>query len=235
MNRTRNRRIRLGARRSSNRNLGKEGWFNRHDGTIKLLLAVVGVLVGVNEYLKRQHDGRIQRSLGIYERYQANEVLKARLGIDQVWNNEGFWQELKKRQDQEGNLKFENLHDLARTVTRTRDNVDNLFVIWSISSEASLCLSRRQCDQATVCQMFWHETQKYYYFFEPYFDARNVAWDETVQNREAISNAVLEAHCGNRLFLNLNAACNAEEGPFCNISKRTRRYFHEIFNLPVGV
>lgn len=235
MNRTRNRRLRSVARRSSQRNRQKAGWFKRHDGTIKLLLAVVGVLFGVNEYLKRQHDGRIQRSLGIYERYQANEVLKARLGIDRVWNNEGFWRQLTTRQDANGRLYFDDMVDLARAITRTRKNVDNLFVIWSISSEASLCLSRRQCDQATVCQMFWHETQKYYYFFKPYFDARNVAWDETVQNREAISNAILEEHCGNRSFLNLNATCKSEEGRFCNISKRTRRYFHEIFNLPVGV
>ncbi|MEH6738048.1 MAG: hypothetical protein V7695_05815 [Sulfitobacter sp.] len=208
-------------------------WIKRNDTTFKLLLAALGLLIGLNEYLQRQHDNRIQRSLGIYERYQAVAVLESRLGIDRVWNAPEFWEELKDRHEEDGRLFYDRTANLALTVTQDRNVVDNLFVVWSIASEASLCLIRGQCDQATICQSFFHDTQKYHGFFEPYFDARNFAWDETIQNREKTTIRILNSYCGSRKFRHLYDRLEPRAG-ICGRWDAARRGYHEAFNVLVG-
>jgi hypothetical protein len=248
VSRRRKRLLRAAIVRNVGRGAARKNWYQRNESRLKFVLASIGLLVGVNEYLQRQHDSRVQRSLDIYERFQSSTVLEARLGIDQLWNNPEFWGLIGERRNEaieaEEQFSWEYMSELALDAVKSRQIVDDLFVVWAISSEASLCLSRGQCDQATICQSFWHDTQKYYYFFEPYFEARAIAWDETIQNREWISNEILEDYCGNSTYRALyivsdpipeDDAINGAWTWLNDTMFSVRRYFHESFNIPVGL
>lgn len=208
----------------------RQGWFKRHDTAIKSLLAIAGLLITLNEYLQRQHDTRIQRSLGIYERYQSKEVLKARLDLDRVWNTPAFWEKLKARHAAGDRLYYDQTTDLAEHLTQNRTVVDALFVVWTISAEASLCLIRGQCDQVTICQTFWHDTKKYHGFFESYFNARNFAWEETVQNREQTTINILNSHCGAKRYRALFDQAERRTG-FIGFWDTLQRRYYESFNI----
>ncbi|WP_299693567.1 hypothetical protein [uncultured Tateyamaria sp.] len=207
-----------------------EGWFKRHDTTVKAVLAILGLLVTLNEYLQRQQDTRIQRSLNIYERYQTEDVLVARLVLDREWNAPAFWKKLIERHKADGSLIYEALEDLALHMTKKREVVDALFAVWAISSEASLCLVRGQCDQATICQTFWQDTQKYYGFFEPYFAARTHAWDETIQSREETTMRILDSHCGDSRYFELFDSVEGRKG-MPGAWDTLRRWYYNSFNI----
>lgn len=207
-----------------------QSWIKRHDTSLKVLLALVGLLFTLNEYLQRQHDGRIQRSLEIYERHQTKDVLSARLVLDRAWNAPEFWNKLIALHQPGGRLYYEALTELTLELSKDREVIDALFAMWATSAEASLCLIRGQCDQATICQIFWQDTQKYHGVFKPYFDARNYAWDENIQKREGTTMRILDTHCGDDRYFALFDQIEKRKGVPGAWDAMCRWYF-ESFNV----
>ena len=197
-------------------------WMRRNERTIALIVAVVTISWGVHEYLRQQWNGRVERSLGIYERYQSDQVMRARVAIDRLWNSSTMWEQLKQRQDKDGRLKFESMSDLALSATKDPVVVENLFFVWNVMREASLCLAQKQCDQYTICKAFWAEAQKTFYFFRPYFVERNIAWDETIQDPERYAWELLDNRCGSG-----NIICLFETASYSSV----KRYLYETFNV----
>ena len=198
-------------------------WFDRHNRTIGIVLTLVTALAGVHEYLRYQWNGRVERSLGIYQRYQSGRVLDARIAIDRLWNSPNMWTELKKLHNAEGRFTYGQTSILARSAVRDRAIVDSLFVVWNTMSEASLCLAQKQCDQYTICKAFWADAQKVFYFFLPHFADRNVAWDETVQDPVGYTWKLLDKNCGSGEVICL---FEGEDG-----FAQFKRYVYETFNV----
>ena len=199
------------------------GWFSRHYRALKLVVTVIAVLVGVHEYLRQQWNGRVERSLALYERYQSGEVMEARIALDRVWNSTTMWDELIALHDDQGSLRYAQTVELALQAVTDRAAVDSLYVVWNVMREASLCLAQKQCDQYTICRAFWADAQKTYYFFQPYFEDRDFAWDETVQNPEGYAWSLFHENCGIG-----NIICLFERRDF---RSQTKRYLNETFNI----
>ena len=134
-----------------------------------------------------------------------------------------MWMELTKLEKNVGELKYWHMRDIIGASVTDQTMQDSLFVVWSILREASLCLAQRHCDQYAICKAFWADAQKTYYFFRPYFDAKDRAWDETIQAREKYDWELLNRNCdsGEMIFL-------FERD---DVGTQIKRSVYELFNL----
>ena len=201
----------------------KDSWVKRKYREIALVVAVLTIIFGFHEFLQHQWGQRVERSLQIYERYQSGKGLEARLEIQRLWNSPSMWTELAKLEKGVGELRYWHMREIVGSSFTKQEVRDSLYVIWSVFREAGLCLAQRHCDQYTICKAFWVDAQKTYYFSRPYFDAKNRAWDETIQSREKYEWELLNRDCGSGQMIFL-----FEKTDF---GSQARRYVYELFNV----
>lgn len=213
------------AARRANSDPAEPGWFTRKKEKLTFALAILGVLIGLHQYLRAQWAARVQRSLAIYATYQSGDVLKARAALNETLNNPEMLCRVHSYKRSDGSLHYPDLVPVIQDIMAQESVRADAFLVWSTIEQASICLSQGLCDQYTICNAFAEDGYHTYNLLVPYFATRNYAWDEEVQDTQGSAYASLQALCAPSAL-----QCRSTDQAF---SIRAGRYMRETFNLPL--